>query len=420
MGGQGRRGTLCVLCALLLGALITAAPASAANAIGVSDAHVTEGGGDVTATFTLTRVAGPLSGPVTVGFQTADGSATAPADYLAASGSRSFPRTLLFTETQTQTVEVTVKGDALDENDETFHLIVGGPEVTDGVGVATIADDDPAPTLSVAAGRAVGEGESNARASFTVSLSAVSGRQVSVGYTTENATATAGADYAMRSGQVVIAPGTRDVAIDVPILDDAVSEPSESFTLRLVPPATAAVLGTAVATATILDDDAPAAPPPVPVTPGQQPGQQGASPTVPLPVIGSGSPSSSPTTAPSLGLSSPRLQRPFTVLVTVSCPQGAGRCSGRITLFSVPNRHSKIKALRRERRLGRVTFTLQGGRAQTLSLGLSRTDRALLRRTGRMSVRAYAVTEDGAGRTGVRSVSGTLIARTAHSSPTRA
>jgi hypothetical protein len=40
----------------------------------------------------------------------------------------------------------------------------------------------------------------------------------------------------------------------------------------------------------------------------------------------------------------------------------------------------------------------------------------LLRRAGRISVRAYAVTEDGAGRTGVRRVNGTLIGRTTHSS----
>ena len=105
------------------------------------------------------------------------------------------------------------------------------------------------------------------------------------------------------------------------------------------------------------------------------------------------------------------------MLVTISCPQAAGRCSGRVTLFSVANRRSRVKALRKERKLGRAAFSVAGGRAQTLSLALGRTDLALLRRTGRMKVRAYATTQDSAGRTGVRTVSGTLIARTAHSSP---
>jgi hypothetical protein len=107
------------------------------------------------------------------------------------------------------------------------------------------------------------------------------------------------------------------------------------------------------------------------------------------------------------------------VLVTVSCPQAAGRCKGRVTIFSVPNKRSQIKALRAERKLGRLAFSVAGGHAQTLALKLGRSDVALLSRTGRMRVRAYALTEDSAGRTGVRSVSGTLIARTAHSSPSR-
>jgi hypothetical protein len=105
--------------------------------------------------------------------------------------------------------------------------------------------------------------------------------------------------------------------------------------------------------------------------------------------------------------------------VTISCPKVAGRCSGRITLFSIPNKRSSVKALRRERRLGRLKFALQGGRSQSLALALGRTDLRLLNRTGRMRVRAYAITQDAAGRAGVRTVSGTLIARTAHSSPSR-
>jgi hypothetical protein len=190
--------------------------------------------------------------------------------------------------------------------------------------------------------------------------------------------------------------------------------------VRLLAPVTGATLGVVTASATILDNDEPppAAPAAVPGSPA--PTQQGAAgPALPLPVTGSSGPSGGSSVQAALGLSSPRLRRPSTVLMTVSCSQGSGRCSGRITLFSVPNGRSKIKALRRERRLGRVTFGLAGGRSQTLSLALGRTDRALLRRTGRMRVRAYAVTEDGAGRTGVRSVSGTLIARTAHSGPSR-
>ncbi len=411
MGCQGGRGISCVLCALLLGALAWAAPA-AANTVTVGDVRVGESS---LATFTLTRVAGLLSSSTSVAYRTADASAASPSDYVAASGTRAFGAAL-FGATQTQQVTVAVKADALDEPDEAFRLLISGAEVADGEAVATIDDDDPAPSLSVGDSPAVTEGAAGAKASFAVRLSAASGRQVSVGYATANAGATAGQDYTARAGTLVLAAGSTQGVVDVAILDDGADEPAESFELRLSAPV-AASLGDGVATATILDDDEP---PPAPVPADPRPaGTTGSSTQSSVPPAG-GSSRPGPTTAStraSLGLSSPRLKRPSTVLMTISCPQDAGRCSGRITLFSVPNKRSKIRALRRERKLGRVKFAVQGGRAQTLALALGRSDRALLRRTGRMRVRAYATTEDAAGRTGVRTVGGNLIARTAHSSP---
>jgi hypothetical protein len=55
-------------------------------------------------------------------------------------------------------VTVPVVGDALDEPDETFVVnlsnLVGSPgRISDGQGVGTIVDDDPAPSLSVATSR---------------------------------------------------------------------------------------------------------------------------------------------------------------------------------------------------------------------------------------------------------------------------
>jgi len=86
-----------------------------------------------------------------------------------------------------------------------------------------------------------------------------------------------------------------------------------------------------------------------------------------------------------------------------------------VTIFSRPNLRSKLKVLRRERRLGQRNFKLASGASRTLTMALSRSDRVLLNRTGRMLVRAYAVTADGGGRSGVRRTIGTLIARTSHS-----
>jgi hypothetical protein len=104
--------------------------------------------------------------------------------------------------------------------------------------------------------------------------------------------------------------------------------------------------------------------------------------------------------------------------VTISCPQAAGGCSGQVTLFSRPNTRSAIKQLRKERKLGQRKFVLAAGATRTLAFALSRSDRSLLERAGRINVRAYAVTKDASGRSDVRTANGTLLRRTAHSSRT--
>jgi Calx-beta domain-containing protein len=400
-----------VVGALLAGVLALLAPAAAQASISVGDVSVSEGDGGVVATFELTRDAGLLAGATSVGFATFDGSAHAPADYADTRGTVGFPGTLLPT-TQVQLVAVPIAGDRLDEPTETFGLAVTGAEVAGGAATGTIVDDDPPPAVSVADAAPANEGGS---ASFTVALTGRSGRDVSVAFATADATATAAQDYTARSGRVTIPAGATSAAIAVALTDDRADEPSETFVLRLSAPA-AATLGDAAATATILDNDDPPAAgsssPPASGTPPPPP-----QPPLPkIPVTGSSPPETS-VGVPRLGLGSPHLRPPSTGLVTLACPPDSGSCTGQVTLFTRPNKHSKIKALRRERRLGRRTFTLAGGRTLTLAFALGREDRRLLERAGRMRVRAYAVMRDAAGHSGVRTTNGTLVRRTAHSSP---
>jgi hypothetical protein len=394
-----------MLCTLLVGGGIgLLLPAAAQASISVDDVQVTEGDGGVTATFTIVRSAPLLAGATTVGFRTVDATATAPADYGDTSGTLSFPGALLGA-TQTQQVAVPIAGDLLDELSERFRLVLTGSEVAGGEAIGTIVDDDPQPAITVADAAAGTEGTT---ASFPVSLSVPSGRDVSVSFATANGSATAGQDYVARAGKLTIPAGSTAATVPVTLLDDAADEPAESFELRLSA-ATAATLRRAAATVTILDNDPAAV---------QAPPSGGASqplPVSPPPATGSSPPPAG--AGPRLGLGSPRLRRPATALITISCPQDAGRCSGSVTLFSRASTRSRIKALRRERRLGARRFTLDGGRTQTLEITLGRRDRGLLARAGRMRVRAFAVTQDSAGRRGVRTVSGTLLRRTAHSSP---
>jgi bacillolysin len=81
--------------------------------------------------------------PEAVGFQaaTSNGTATQPADYVATSG----PGSIAIGETET-TVSVPVKGDTVDEPNETFNVALSSPTnatIADATGVVTITDDDP-------------------------------------------------------------------------------------------------------------------------------------------------------------------------------------------------------------------------------------------------------------------------------------
>jgi hypothetical protein len=118
----------------------------------------------------------------------------------------------------------------------------------------------PKPSVSVAT---VSQAEGNAGtqpATFTVSLTKASPLRVTVAYATANGTATAGPDYTATSGTLVFAPGETSKTVAVPIVGDTAFESDETFTLTLSNPVNS-VLGTATATGTITNDDAPTASP---------------------------------------------------------------------------------------------------------------------------------------------------------------
>ena len=86
--------------------------------------------------------------------------------------------------------------------------------------------------LSVADARA-NEG-AGASAAFEVSLSRAAAGAVTVDYATADGTAEAGADYTATSGTLTFAAGETVKTVSVPVLDDAVDEGEETFTLAAV------------------------------------------------------------------------------------------------------------------------------------------------------------------------------------------
>ena len=94
-------------------------------------------GGSAVATFTVSLSA-PSTGPVTVGYATADGTATAGADYTATAG------TLTFAPGETRkTIAITVASDGIAEGTEDFHVMLSNPSgatIVDAMGMGTITD----------------------------------------------------------------------------------------------------------------------------------------------------------------------------------------------------------------------------------------------------------------------------------------
>jgi chitinase len=95
-------------------------------------------------------------------------------------------------------------------------------------------------------------GDGTAAATFTVRLSAPSGRPVTVSYATADGTATQGADYIAAAGTLTFAPGETQKTVSVTVLADNVVEPAATFFVRLSNPQYA-TLANAQATGTILD-----------------------------------------------------------------------------------------------------------------------------------------------------------------------
>jgi hypothetical protein len=153
----------------------------------LDDAAVTEGSAGTTPATFVVRLSTATTVPVTVGYATASGTATAPADYGAVSGSLTFAPGAL-----TANVVVQVVGDTAVEPDEAFVLDLtgaSGATIADAQATGSIADDDAPPLagLELAHGTALArsfQGTSGQetfrlaqapRASYEVLLDAASG-----------------------------------------------------------------------------------------------------------------------------------------------------------------------------------------------------------------------------------------------------
>ena len=218
-----------------------------------SKAEGNSGTSNMAFTVTLSKAA---TGPVTVSYVTANGTATAGQDYTGATG------TVTFAAGETsKTINIAVAGDATVEQDETFTVTLSAPSgATLGTATATgtITNDDVAvvaPKVSIG-NASKSEGNSGtSNLAFTVTLDKAATSTVTVKYATSNGTATAGDDYAAATGTVTFAAGETSKTINIVVNGDATVEQDETFTVTLSD-ASGVTIGTATATGTIANDDA--------------------------------------------------------------------------------------------------------------------------------------------------------------------
>src|SRR5438477_2018336 len=194
---------------------------------------------------------------VTVNYAANGGSATGGGvDYTLASGTLTFAPGVT-----TQIIGMTVVNDALDEDNETVQIALSSPANatlgTNANHTYTIQDDDPLPSLSINSPTILEGNNGNVQVTFTVTLSAVSGRAVTVDYATADGTATAPADYtAIPTTTLTFNPGETTKTITVPVNGDTVDEIDETFAVNRSSPINA-TLSTATGKGTITDDDGP-------------------------------------------------------------------------------------------------------------------------------------------------------------------
>ena len=223
--------------------------------LSISDVSVDEGAGNVVLTVSLSP---STSTPVFVQYDTSDGTAVAPSDYMAvAAGSA-----IILAGASSTTISIPIVDDAIQEVDETFTVSLSNPiggaviSPTASSATVTIVDNDALPTLSIAD---VTVDEAVGNAELAITLDSPSPSAVSVNFATSDGTATAPADYASVAATTLTIPaGATSATVQIPVNDDTLDELDETFTVTLSNATNANISATSgVATVTITDNDLP-------------------------------------------------------------------------------------------------------------------------------------------------------------------
>jgi ELWxxDGT repeat protein len=241
--------------------------------VSLDDVTVAEAEG--AARFTV-RMQPPLPVPVLVDYATVAGTAQAGADFVAVSGTLTFGPGVV-----EATLEVPVTSDRRSEPDESFALRLSTAfpiGVSDREGRAVIVDDDR-PQVSAAGASGV---EAALLVPFPITITTGDGAPTAVAVTVRGmpTPGLAGEGDIPLPGTPLTpvpsvtfpagSPSGTTLPLAIPILDDAIDEPNETFHVRLDAGRDADVPAPEDVTGVILDDDGVAADPPVEISHGSR------------------------------------------------------------------------------------------------------------------------------------------------------
>lgn len=220
--------------------------------LSISDVNIVEGDSGInTAEFTV-RLSEPSSEIVRVNYSLEAGLVSIGSDLESVSG-----RLMIPAGQTSAVIKVPIKGDLLDEFDEDFKVTLSSPEnaaLLKSVGIGKIIDNDVQPTLSIKDVSAIEGSGSGQQYLFTVTLSAPSGKPISLRVMTEDVTATGGRDFTAVNNIFNIAPGTASADISVDVYGENTYEPDETFAVKITDPINVTITDNQ-AVGTIINDD---------------------------------------------------------------------------------------------------------------------------------------------------------------------
>ncbi|MCB0397222.1 MAG: T9SS type A sorting domain-containing protein [Flavobacteriales bacterium] len=198
------------------------------------------------------------SSDITVDYLVTGGTATGSGtDFTLSSGTVTIPGD---NSSTTGTFDIVINDDGVDESDETIIIQLISPTngnlaATNTSYTYTIQDNDSEPTVAFTSTTTSGS-ESSGTISIEVSLSAASGQDVTVDYTASDVSATGGGtDYLLLDGTLTIPAGDQTANITGNVIDDAIVEGAETFTVTISNPSDATLGGNTTNTFTIADND---------------------------------------------------------------------------------------------------------------------------------------------------------------------